>query len=170
MTCRNIEELLPAYLDDDLPPAGRAAIERHLASCAACRLALDEFARLEGSLVSLRDTVPPPRAALLRFDERRGRSRALALGRVLLAPPAVAGFALAAAGAALVSRGREMTTALEPFAAAAASRAASLGSFFARLVEAIAEVDFVLLSAIYGLCALAVMLGSVRFALKWGKR
>ena len=170
MTCRNIEELLPSYLDNDLPPDDRAAVERHLASCAACRLMLHEFVRLEGSLVSLRGAVPSPQAALVRFDERRRRARRRDLGRVLLAPPVIAGFAVAAAGAALVSRGREITSALEPFGAAAASGAAAFGSFFARLVEALAQVDFVLLSAIYGLCVLAVMLGSVRFALKLGKR
>ena len=76
----------------------------------------------------------------------------------------------AAAGALLLSRGREITSALEPFGAAAAARSAALGGAFTRFVEALAETELVLLSSIYGLCVLAVFLGNVRFALRWGKR
>jgi anti-sigma factor RsiW len=170
MTCRTIEELLPAYIENDLPAADRATVDRHLASCDACRRALAEFERLEISLVALGNTLPSWRAAAARFDERPRRARGHALARILLAPPAVAGIAMAAAGAALLSRGREITTALEPFGALVASRSSALGAAFARLVGALAGADLVLLSSIYALCALAAMLGSVRFALRWGNR
>ncbi len=170
MTCRNIEELIPAYLENDLPAPDREAVERHLASCAACRLILAEFESLEGALAGLAGTVPSWSRAQARFDRRYGRERRYAPLRVLLAPPALAGVALAAAGAALISRGREITAALEPFGAMAAARSAAFGDAAARFLDALAEMDPVLLSAIYGLSALAVMLGNIRFAVRWGKR
>ncbi|MEN6560683.1 MAG: zf-HC2 domain-containing protein [Acidobacteriota bacterium] len=42
MTCERIEELLSAYLEGELGPAGKAEVEAHLAACPACA----EFAGL----------------------------------------------------------------------------------------------------------------------------
>lgn len=39
-------EALSAYLDDDLDPAARAAVESHLAACGPCREVIDDLQRL----------------------------------------------------------------------------------------------------------------------------
>jgi tetratricopeptide (TPR) repeat protein len=50
---------LSDYLDDELDPAEHAAVERHLAGCAACRTTLAELREVVGRAQSLTDTVPP---------------------------------------------------------------------------------------------------------------
>ena len=40
MTCKEIEDRLPAYLEDLLSPEEKENIERHLAVCSRCRRAL----------------------------------------------------------------------------------------------------------------------------------
>ena len=41
---------LSAYHDGELPAGERAAVERHLAECAACREALEQMRRLSAAL------------------------------------------------------------------------------------------------------------------------
>lgn len=43
MTHTEWTDQFSAYLDDELPAAGRAALEDHLATCVACRAVLDEL-------------------------------------------------------------------------------------------------------------------------------
>ena len=50
------KELLLGYLYDELPPSGRQAFDRHLASCAACR---DEVSGLRGTRAHLASWAPP---------------------------------------------------------------------------------------------------------------
>jgi predicted anti-sigma-YlaC factor YlaD len=170
MNCNRMEELLPAYLEGDVSEMDRAAIERHLAACVECRGMLAQFRDLESSLATLKSSVPSWKSAEARFDRRWGRMRWYSFGRIFLTAPALGGLALAILGAALLSRGREITTALEPFSAMLASRSGELGSFFIRLVDAFAGVDIVLLSSFYGLLALAILLVNVRFAVRWVRR
>lgn len=52
-TCRELVELLSAYLDGDLPPAEAARVDEHVADCDGCDMVLDEFRdtiRLTGML------------------------------------------------------------------------------------------------------------------------
>lgn len=46
MTCRQADEFVQQGLDGTLTPAERDRLDRHLASCANCRLAWDEHLRL----------------------------------------------------------------------------------------------------------------------------
>src|SRR5262245_10139007 len=61
--CRRIESLLPPYVDGDARPDAVAAVETHLASCDACRAAVDaeRTARtvLRARAESLRVAAPP---------------------------------------------------------------------------------------------------------------
>ena len=49
---------LSDYLDDELSPAERAAMDEHLAGCAACRAVLDELRRVSVRARGLRDRDP----------------------------------------------------------------------------------------------------------------
>lgn len=42
-SCEQIEPMLSAYLDDELDPPERAAVERHVAGCSRCARELDEL-------------------------------------------------------------------------------------------------------------------------------
>lgn len=50
MLCEAIENKIPAYQESQLPPAERAAVEDHLAHCAACRLFAQQFQQLDAVL------------------------------------------------------------------------------------------------------------------------
>jgi anti-sigma factor RsiW len=59
MTCRDVEQILPGYVDNALSEGERRDVQEHLAQCPQCRLAL---ADLERSLALARhsDRVTPP--------------------------------------------------------------------------------------------------------------
>lgn len=48
------------YFYDELDAAGRAEAERHLATCADCRHALDELREIQSALATLPDVAAPP--------------------------------------------------------------------------------------------------------------
>ncbi len=60
MTCRTIAELLSPYLDGELDPARRLAVDGHLRGCPACRAALQAQRRLDAALRQLPAPDPAP--------------------------------------------------------------------------------------------------------------
>jgi len=52
MKCEHLQEILYDYLDDSLSPSERAAAERHLAGCLACREAVQRECQLTQALTS----------------------------------------------------------------------------------------------------------------------
>ncbi len=60
MTCQEIQNLLPAYLEDLLPPEEKKSIESHLASCEECHRSLEDLKRAEDLVKSLEEVEPPP--------------------------------------------------------------------------------------------------------------
>lgn len=60
MTCRELTELVVAYLDGELPPERATECRGHLRVCAACRSLADQHARLRDALVELPAVEPPP--------------------------------------------------------------------------------------------------------------
>lgn len=90
---------LSAYLDDELPAEGRAALEGHLAACAACRAVLEELRAVVAWAPSYSGTAP-------RHDLWPGIATAIERQRVVAFPARVARrFSLAqmAAAAALMA-------------------------------------------------------------------
>jgi len=51
-------EAFSAYVDGELPPADRATIDEHLATCMQCRVSLERFRRTVGRLGGLKRTAP----------------------------------------------------------------------------------------------------------------
>jgi anti-sigma factor RsiW len=62
--CERSEPELNAYVDGELPPAERAALERHLAGCARCQTELELLRLVSGSLGQL--PRPEPSEAMRR--------------------------------------------------------------------------------------------------------
>lgn len=93
--CRQMEALLPPFVDGDATPAVRATVEAHLSRCAACRQAVAAQREVRALLVSRRATLGEPAPFGLAADVRRVVAAQQA--RPLPAWPRVSAFAAAAA-------------------------------------------------------------------------
>jgi hypothetical protein len=100
---RHCAEQLSAYLDDDVPPAERSAIEAHLAGCGECAAVLEGLRGVVAQAEALPGEVPPATdswpAIAGRIGAGRGSAR-VAPWRVSLSLPQ-----LAAAAVLLVAAG-----------------------------------------------------------------
>ncbi len=61
MRCEEIQNRLSAYLEDEIEPAGRRAIEEHLSDCGRCRHELEMLRRTISALASLEQIDVPYR-------------------------------------------------------------------------------------------------------------
>ncbi len=80
MSCFRVRALFSAYIDEEISPSSRRVLERHLASCAACRRELDAWRALSGALRLLGEepvAVPPSfRAGIMaRLPARESATR-----------------------------------------------------------------------------------------------
>jgi hypothetical protein len=69
MTCKDIDNLLPAYEEDLLPAEEKKGVETHLAACERCRRSLADLGRAQELVRRLGEVEPPP------FFEERIMSR-----------------------------------------------------------------------------------------------
>jgi anti-sigma factor RsiW len=53
MACPDVEELLDAFVDSELPPAQLLEVAQHAASCSACEVAIGERTALRQSVAAL---------------------------------------------------------------------------------------------------------------------
>jgi len=60
MTCKDIEHMLPAYLEDLLSPEEKILTEEHLATCRQCSKALEDLKKTEKLVRELEEVEPPP--------------------------------------------------------------------------------------------------------------
>jgi len=103
MTCKTALRAIQSYLDDGLTGHETIEMDRHLADCAPCRRALDEFGALQRMMRNL-DRQPPPAnlefrirvAASIRGEKEPLRRRVKRLGDLTspLAVPAFSGVFL----------------------------------------------------------------------------
>jgi len=72
LVCREVVELVTAYLDDALEPAQRAALERHLAVCPHCTeyFAQIKLVRAAAGRVTSTDIAPQAKQDLMALYER----------------------------------------------------------------------------------------------------
>ena len=69
MTCNEIENRLPAYLENNLSPEEKKNIKGHIASCPRCSRAAEALRKAQGIVQDLTEVEPPP------FFEQRIMSR-----------------------------------------------------------------------------------------------
>ncbi|MBN1612960.1 MAG: DUF2275 domain-containing protein [Deltaproteobacteria bacterium] len=60
MTCRQIEDLLPAYLEDVLSPQEKQCVQEHLRACESCSRALADLEATGKLLKGIEEVEPPP--------------------------------------------------------------------------------------------------------------
>lgn len=80
MHCQECRPSLVAYLEGELSPPERAAVEAHLADCPECRTELEAERQLSEQLASLPPTAPAPDFEA-RFWARLAREREASAGR-----------------------------------------------------------------------------------------
>lgn len=59
-TCKDINNLLPAYLEDALSPEEKKRVEKHLHTCSRCRQDVADLTKAVGLLRNLEEVEPPP--------------------------------------------------------------------------------------------------------------
>ena len=60
MLCKDIEQKLPAYLEDDLSLQEKGLVEEHLALCPQCKKALEDVEKTEKLIREMEEVEPPP--------------------------------------------------------------------------------------------------------------
>lgn len=58
--CRDIDHLLPAYLDNELSAEEKKLVDGHLSACHRCRAALADLKKTMGLLQGMQEVEPPP--------------------------------------------------------------------------------------------------------------
>jgi len=115
MTCRNVRQKLPGYLDGALSASDHAELARHLPGCPECRVLLEDYARMAALLARAESPAVPADLSLrirlavadARRDtwlERARRAATRMLEDILepLAVPATGGLAMSLLFYALV--------------------------------------------------------------------
>ncbi|NTW17795.1 MAG: DUF2275 domain-containing protein, partial [Syntrophaceae bacterium] len=59
-TCKGVNNLLPAYLEEALSPEEKKRVEEHLASCSHCRQDVVDLKKALGLLQNIEEVEPPP--------------------------------------------------------------------------------------------------------------
>ncbi|MEW6185789.1 MAG: DUF2275 domain-containing protein [Thermodesulfobacteriota bacterium] len=80
MNCQEIQNRLPAFLEDMLSPEEKILIEKHLFSCAVCSGSLEDLKKTKALLTNLKDVEPPPffeQRIMTRIREEAGREKGL---------------------------------------------------------------------------------------------
>jgi anti-sigma factor RsiW len=80
MTCNEIENRLPAYLEDLLSPEEKKGITGHLASCPRCGRAFADLKKAEELVQGLAEVEPPPffeQRIMSRVREEAGRKQGI---------------------------------------------------------------------------------------------
>jgi len=80
MNCKEIHNLLPAYLEDILSPEEKKSIESHLASCALCSRYLADLKKAGSLVKGLGEVEPPPffeQRIMARVREEAGQKKGI---------------------------------------------------------------------------------------------
>lgn len=170
MNCNRIEELCARYYDGDLSDEERRTVDEHVAGCAACRQSLEAFAALETSLGSLKEDIPSWKRAEARFFRRpQIRRRRLFVGIVFNAP-VMLGLLFVALGLVLLIVGDLFLPAIHSLGPRSASAFDGAMREVVRLFTDAAAVNPIVLAAIYGFLAFALMCGTSVFAFRFGRK
>lgn len=83
MDCKDLQELLLAYADDELSGTQRDFIEEHLKGCVKCRITLSEYKKARENLLSLRATSNIPDIKEIIMEEIRTMKTSIGIKRFL---------------------------------------------------------------------------------------
>jgi predicted anti-sigma-YlaC factor YlaD len=101
MKCAEIEQLIPAWLEKDLPPEEQAMVSLHLERCARCGDVAADLAVIETVLEMRRAAVPPASRTVAALLGTAGRSRARTILDFAFGGPCLAAWTMLALGVIL---------------------------------------------------------------------
>lgn len=102
MECKDIDELLPLYIDGELAADEASAVSDHLAGCSGCLKSLETYQALENSLSAMPDILPDPHAVASRISRRLGFEKQRNLAGIFRRMSLVWTFAVATAALILL--------------------------------------------------------------------
>lgn len=170
MNCRDIDELVPRYLDGEVSDEERLALERHVASCAQCAESLEASREIDASLVCLREVIPSWKRAEARFVRATSTGKRRPLLSLIWNAPVVCGLLFVVLGIVLFIRGRPLAYGMEIFDSRLADSLDSLGQSIARLLSGIQSLD---LAVLVSLCLILTVIPLVAFGFavqRFGRR
>jgi predicted anti-sigma-YlaC factor YlaD len=100
--CEAFENLLPSYVDGDLPDEERRRVDAHVRECASCREALSFYRELEASLVARRDLRPAPQPFAVKIARHLAPGPARGVLSVLVGLPGLLSAAFILVGVVLL--------------------------------------------------------------------
>ena len=159
MKCDHIEELLPAYVEDDLSETERADVAAHMKDCPSCTEALGFYTQLETSLLARRELPPSPAPTFRRVALRVGIRRRHRVLRTLVSTPSLAAMGFVVFGLLLLIFGN-------PFAELASQVGAlswdgpTLTTHLTDALESLAFDEMVLYALYLAVFALILFTGS----------
>lgn len=101
MNCREIENLIPTWLENECSVDEHSLVESHLGGCPACREAVEEYRLLDLALVARRDEIPPVARTFHAVMARTRSHRSKVVLDRLLSVPSLSTFMILIAAAAL---------------------------------------------------------------------
>ncbi|MDD4858321.1 MAG: zf-HC2 domain-containing protein [Candidatus Krumholzibacteria bacterium] len=170
MSCDQIEQFLPRYMENDLSEDDRRMIESHLASCAKCRRSLEAFAALEESLTSLKTAVPSWRTADERLSLIFGPERERSVAARVLNAPFAAGLSFIALGIVLFWKGNALFPALRSFGTRFAFFSDTLMQSLSHAFAEASGLNPAMLISIYVLLTLALLSGTGLVVLRFARK
>ena len=101
MNCREIEHLIPAWMENDCSAVEHSLVESHLGGCPACREAVEEFRQLDVALLSRRDEIPRASRTFHAVMARTRQQRTKVVLDRLLSVPSLSTFLVLVVATAL---------------------------------------------------------------------
>lgn len=168
MKCADIEHLIPAWLENDLPPERQSMVAAHLEACRGCRELAEDLRVLETALEMRRVEVPPAVRTVAAVLAHTGRGRARAVLDFVIGGPCLSALSLLAAGGMLFA----YRSGTEALFARNFRLYESLTLLSERLVGALVRLsggDAWVLAGIYGGLTLLIVLASAWTVLNFAR-
>ncbi len=180
MNCHKIEELLPAYLENDLASDERSQVATHLDTCTECQQAVAQFKALESALVMRREAVPTferflPALSTMMPAPVRQYARAQRWLNVIFSTPGLASLAFVVLGLFMFTKRELMTSLLDGWVKTEVSWQAlgqslqSLGQSLNQAILVSTGGDMIILSVIYGLLTVTILLFTALITMRYVK-
>jgi predicted anti-sigma-YlaC factor YlaD len=170
MNCRDIDELVPRYLEGEASDEERLAFEGHVASCAQCAESLEAFKEIDTSLVRMKETLPSWKRAEARFMRSTSSGARRPALSLIWNTPVVCGLLFVVLGVVLFIQGRPLAYGMEIVGSRLSVAQHEIGLAVARFLSDMQSLD---LAVLVSLCLILTVIPLVAFGFavqRFGRR